>query len=101
MTNMKSIHWAFCLSLLLSATSARAQLVSKPRNIDDYLSVAKAIVIVECLPNNEGPVYKNGFRSRARVIEVLQGELKKEQTIHVVVGQPLVPTRIHMIFSDQ
>ena len=98
---MKRIHLAICLSLLVLATSSRASLVSEPHNIDDYLRLGKTIIIVECLPNDEDPVYKNVFRRKVRILEVLQGELKKEQTIHVAVGQPLVPTRIYMIYSGE
>jgi hypothetical protein len=107
---MKLIQTLLCLGLTVLATSSREYLIGLPPSHDYYVRLGQTIVIAQCLPNDEDPVYSNPFALRCcrkvRVIEGLKGDLKKDQSIHVVLnatrGRPLFDAgHVYMIYSDR
>ena len=69
--------------------------------MDEYVKFGKTVLIVECLPTDEDPKYGRVFYRKVRILSVLLGEAKKEQIIHVLVGQSLTPSCLYMIYSGQ
>ncbi len=98
MSNVRTL-WLIMLLLCVAETSSWAYLYVVPESMDDYVTRAESVLIVECVPDDEHIIYGNMIRRKVRIIEPLKGELKKEQTIHVLMGDDLIPSRIYMIFS--
>jgi ankyrin repeat protein len=107
---MGLIQTVLCLGLTVLATSARAYLVGMPPSFDDYVRLGQTIVIAQCLPNDEDPVYRSPLAPtccrKMRVIGVIKGDFEKDQNILVVVdanwgGRPLDAGHVYMIYSDR
>ena len=99
MTDIKRIGLVWCFLVLASAGPLYAYGYISPQNVDDYVSLGKSILIVECLPNDKDPIYGNVYLRSVRILDVLQGEFKNEQITHVAVDQDLVAGRVYMILS--
>ena len=92
------LPFVLCLSL---TGSASAYIFVTLNDIDDYVKYAKTVLIVECLPADEAPEFKDAYVRKVSILDVLQGEATEKQIIHVVVGRSLKPGDTYIIYSGE